>query len=244
VLDDERMHLSADPLGWAVRWAAHYGARNEAQDRELYWPYFFDSFQPDDRRLCDAAAQVPDPATSVPRARLHLHALARWKYGARDWRKPYERAAALFASSDDVPTMVATIEREYSSGTTLVSRIFWLHVLDPVAFPIFDQRSLRSFCLLARGVESDTDEPHLWLGGPPTGKRCLRYYHDVFQPLLQQATADGSAGSRLLKLRCIDRALFGFDRAVTGAVISRPPSVPARGIADMIDRRIERAREK
>jgi hypothetical protein len=124
------------------------------------------------------------------------------------------------------------IEEVYTAKNALVSQIYWKHILNPLEYPIFDRRVLRTFCLLDKG--------RLWLKGAPSGKRMLEEDYKGFRNFIKNKDHGLTETKIFINHRLIDWALFGFDKLVTQKLFDNGIEINKK-LDDLLTQRIQEA---
>jgi len=229
-------------LEWSDKWWRLYCFKQDdkptedfKRDRRLYFNFFLDGKPKPDvtneedvtNKDIDFSACRFDP--KIGRLKDHIENLTTWKFR---WKQNSEKAEKLKNFED--------VEKTYNKNT-LVSRIFWSHVFEPLEYPLFDQRTLRTFLLLWKNDkkmwndEKDIFHPnYLWINNVPSGENAYEFYENVFQKLILKSVKKLEDGrEKFILLRKIDWALFAFDKHVIKPCIGK--SIP---ISEPIETRL------
>lgn len=275
LLDREIQEFNSNLLLWSDRWWQDYcfdGSNQISgtfhQDWKRYFPFFFPGMSKElstknilnDFEIQRDLGQLIryfnnfklEPQIGTHYSYDSVKALYEWKFTARNWDSHKEKVVKVATGELGVATA-------YPVDRALVANIFWLHAFDPLEFPIFDQRTLRSWLLLSEAENNLTRHPHsLWRQGVPMGVDLALFYktdrgESLYTSQDSQAKISGKArfadkildvtaqfssdSERFMTLRKIDWALFAFDRQVISRLFSREIPID-KTIAQMVETRL------
>jgi hypothetical protein len=208
MLQNEIDLFNSSLFEWTLQWASFYCVKdNQAtsdfkKDIELYFPTFFENSP-----IFDAQRQIISFSPLLMKPRFDINEatkeeLSKWKFSG-----PY-----LKTNSDNAKKFenYSEIDKVFNEKSSLVSLVFWKHIYKPFEYPIFDQRTMRTFSVL-----NGTSKNFLWIGGVPSGKKRREYYDNVFsKKILSAITQEPDQRKKLIMLRLIDYALFSFDKLI------------------------------
>jgi hypothetical protein len=206
-LEKEAEQFNSDFCGWVCKWFPAYfqaDSKAVAHDRDWYLPVFLTNSD----TIFEKSAEKYLDFSKCKYEKQKLDAdkienLYKWKFPAislNGFKANQFKQIAAIKKVEEI--------KEVYSDTALVSVIFWSHVLDPLQYPLFDQRVLRTFKLLNDKVS--------WTKGVPKGKDLHTYYEETYKKfILSKIDGAVSDKAKFIKLRVIDWALFGFDKYIT-----------------------------
>jgi hypothetical protein len=202
-LKQEAEQFNSDFWGWVRKWFPAYFQADStavAHDRDWYLPVFLTNSD----TIFEKSAEKSLDFSKCKYEKQKLDAdkiekLYKWKFFAMTLKRDEKKLQQISAIKK-----VEDIAEIYDD-TALVSSIYWSHVLEPLQYPLFDQRVLRTFKLLTENVS--------WTKGTPSGKEMRTYYEETYKKfILSKIDGAVSDKAKFIKLRIIDWALFGFDK--------------------------------
>lgn len=227
MIEEEINFFNASIIKWSNKWWGWYCFADDKitkdfeNDRDLYFKFFLNG-----QIKADVINKTIDLSTcsfnhKINEFKDHFEDLSRWKFRNRS-NKILEKAKKLHNYHD--------VSKTYTKSS-LVSLIFWFHVFKPFEYPLFDQRTLRTFLLLWNGQKDKNSSNYhpksLWLGGVPSGNNIYDFYNGVFKSLILKTVTKESKGNdkkKFILLRKIDWALFAFDKYLISPCIGK--SIP------------------
>jgi hypothetical protein len=222
---------------WVNKWAPTYclSEKGLEKDRDIYFPYFFSPNMVEidlKEKKVNFSACKYEKSAPIDEGEKNLKKLYDWKFGTQYWNGAEANVKKLPPLSKENLEKIDSIYKENS----LVSQIYWKHISDPLNYPIFDQRVLRTFLLL------NDDKPKLWIKGVPSGKHMLDFYETNFKVFILEKSKNIPGKDQFINLRLIDWALFGFDKLVTKKVLDKEIELN-KPLADILSEKIKEAGE-
>lgn len=222
-------------IEWSEKWWGRYCFNEDRitkdfqKDIELYFPFFLDRNILIKENLVDFSLTTYNH--KIEEIEKFREKIVNWKYGALYYKKNYGKSLEIKNEN--------SIDCVFNHNKSLVSLIFWKHIYKPLSYPIFDQRTLRTFALLFNEPNEFIPPSHLWIGGVPSGANILKYYNSCFKKTIINSIKEITNDiERFLLLRKIDYALFAFDKFIISRSINK--TIPAsKKIIEICDENIQ-----
>ncbi|MFH1289057.1 MAG: hypothetical protein ABII25_10265 [bacterium] len=236
MINDEITLFNESITEWSEKWWWGYcfdenGITSDfKKDMELYFPFFLEH----DPKILIHENLVDFSSTTynhkIENIEKFRENIIKWKYGSQYYEINYKNSLKI-KNGNSIDCVF--------NHSSLVSRIFWKHIYNPLSYPIFDQRTLRTFALLFNKSNEFIPLNHLWIGGVPTGTNIEKYYDSCFKKIIINSIKEITNDiEKFLLLRKIDYALFAFDKFIISKSINK--TIPIfKKIVEICDEKIQ-----